>query len=197
MLLSLGCTASSPPPVFITPPAVIVTGTIAVLGVTPSSATPPSLSATVNATPLEPPPTSNATPHAGVTLAPRRPPGTAPAAGELNVTFERSGGFTGRNETFRLKPDGSVDDGKVVLHSAGGSSDAVTLATQIAATGIYAVAPGRYMSANTCCDRIEYDLTLTQNSQSYNFITIDSEASAPPALMQTIRLISLYINAAN
>ena len=141
--------------------------------------------------------TANATPRAGITLAPRKPTGTPPAAGELNLTFERSGGFTGRIETFRLKPDGSVDDGKVVLHAAGGPSDAATLATQIAATGIYSVAPGQYMAANTCCDRFEYDLTLTQNGQSYHFITIDSADSEPPALAQTIRLISQYINAAN
>ena len=44
-----------------------------------------------------------------------------PAAGELNITFERSGGFTGRVEIFHLKSDGSVDDGKVVLHAAGGA----------------------------------------------------------------------------
>jgi len=144
-----------------------------------------------------PPTTGSATARAGITLAPRKPTGTAPAAGALNVTFERSGGFTGRIEAFRLRPDGSVDDGKVVLHAAGGSSAAAILASQIAASGIYSVAPGRYMAANTCCDRFEFDLTLTQNGQSYNFVTIDSAESAPPALVQTIRLISQYINEAN
>ena len=181
-LLSAGCAASSPPPL------PNVTPIAPTLGVTP-----PSTAATLPA----PPATGNATARAGITLAPRRPTGTVPAAGELNVTFERSGGFTGRIETFRLKPDGSVDDGKVVLHAAGGSSAAAILASQIAATGIYSVAPGRYMAANTCCDRFEYDLTLTQNGLGYNFMTIDSAESEPPALVQTIRLISQYISTAN
>ena len=189
ILLSAGCAASStPPPALTAPPPASAAPSVPLLAVTPSSA-----AATLPA----PPGTGNATPRAGITLAPRKPPGTPPADAELSVAFERSGGFTGRVETFHLKPDGSVDDGKLVLHAAGGSSAAATLASQIAATGIYAVAPGRYVGANTCCDRFEYDLTLTQNGQSHNFVTIDHEPSAPPALVQTRQLISQYINAAN
>jgi hypothetical protein len=113
------------------------------------------------------------------------------------VTLERSGGITGRSETFSLKADGSVDDGKIVLHVDGGSATASQLAAQIAATGIYTIAPGQYLPANSCCDRYEYDVTLTQNGKTYSFVMTDGSGIAPPALMQTVRLISQYIDAAH
>ena len=215
ILLSAGCADSSTPPpapsaqplATATPvPRGSPTAQVPAASSSPSAAASPiAPPGTSLLTPAGPPGTSNgtpsgtgnSTPRAGITLAPRQPTATLPAAGALNVTFERSGGFTGRIESFRLKPDGSVDDGKVVLRAAGGTAAAASLAAQIAATGIYAVAPGRYMPANTCCDRFEYDLTLTQNGKSYNFVTIDSAPSAPPELVQAIRLISQYINAAN
>jgi len=200
-LLSTGCGAAAPSPTV--PPAATAAPTAALPTTSPtlasSLATPaatPSSSApgTGNSTPQ---PNGNSTPRAGITLAPRQPTASPPTTSELNVTFERSGGFTGRNELFRLTADGSVDDGKIVLHAAGGAAAAATLASQLAASGIYAVQPGKYLGANTCCDRYEYDLTLVQNGQTYSFVTLSDEPSAPPALLQAIRLISQYIDAAN
>jgi hypothetical protein len=177
ILFSAGCAATSPLPQL------------------PATVTPPRQ--TTSITPSQPAATVSPTQRAAITLAPRRPTDTPLAGVELNVTFERSGGFTGRHEAFSLKPDGSVDDGKIVLHADGGSMTASQLAAQIAATGIYSVTPGRYMPANTCCDRFEYDFTLTQNGQTYNFVTMDGFETAPPAIIQTVRLISQYIDSAH
>ena len=196
-LLSAGCAASSAPaatasPTSPTPPPA---ATANPTSPTPAAATTsPSAPGTGNSTPQ---PGGNSTPRAGITLAPRQPSATPPPAGELNVTFERSGGFTGRNDLFHLKADGSVDDGKIVLHAAGGAAAAAALASQLAASGIYAVTPGRYLGAHTCCDRFEYDLTLVQNGRTYAFVTLSDEPSAPPALVQAIHLILQYIDAAN
>src|SRR5206468_9273416 len=52
------------------------------------------------ATPGAPPTTLPGTPFV--------PAATPAAAGELSVTLHRSGGIAGANDTFVLKPDGSV-----------------------------------------------------------------------------------------
>jgi hypothetical protein len=177
IVFSAGCAAPSTPP----QPAASITP----------------LQQTIPVSPPQPAATVSPTQRAALTLAPRTPAGTPLAGGELSVTFERYGGFTGRHDTFNLRPDGSVDDGKIVLHADGGSTTASQLAAQIAATGIYSVNPGSYMPANTCCDRFEYDFTLTQNGKTYNFVTIDGFETAPPAIIQTVRLISQYIDSAH
>lgn len=117
-------------------------------------------------------------------------------SGELNITLKRSGGIAGRNETFSLKPDGTVTTGTQTKQADGGAAAAAKLAGAIAATGIYNVAPGKYMSADTCCDRYIYELTLVAGGQTFSFTTIDGYNQTPSALLQTLGLIQQYIVAA-
>src|SRR6185369_4958996 len=109
----------------------------------------------------------------------------------------QSGGVAGVNQTYTLKPDGSVDTGKGVKQADGGAAAAATLASKIAATGIYGVAPDKYLPASQCCDRFTYEITLTIGGKSYSYTTMDGTQTAPPALMQTIGLITQYIATAH
>lgn len=127
---------------------------------------------------------------------------TAPApqpspAGELVATLQRSGGIAGATETFVVQGDGTVAVGLTTRQAEGGAEAAADLANRIAATGIYDVAPGQYMPANTCCDRYTYDLTLVRDGQRYHYVTMDGAENAPPALMETISLIQQYVASAH
>jgi hypothetical protein len=140
----------------------------------------------------------------GVTPAPSIPPVPAatnlpvstPPNGELTIIFKKTGGIAGVNETHTLKPDGSVDSGKGPKQADGGAAAAAKLAGAISATGIYAVAPGKYMGKDLCCDRFTYELTLTIGSKSYSYTTVDGAEGVPPALAQTVGLVSQYVASA-
>ena len=124
------------------------------------------------------------------------PSPTAAASSELNVTLKRGGGLAGRNEIFILKQDGTVMMGEQIKQADGGATAAAKLAEQIVATGIYDVAPGRYMPVSLCCDRYLYDLALVRDGQSYHYVTMDGSENAPPPLFKTLGLIQQYITAA-
>ena len=147
------------------------------------------LSAAACATPLTPAgpaPTSTPSPA----------PGTTPPSGDLTIFFKRSGGIAGVNESYSLKPDGSLDTSKGPKQADGGATAAANLAGQIAATGIYSVTPGKYPPVNPCCDRFEYDLTLDVGGKSFSYTTMDGSETAPASLKQTVGLIVRYIAAA-
>src|SRR5438045_3689614 len=77
----------------------------------------------------------------GATPAPSIPPVPAatnvpvstPPSGDLTITFKRTGGIGGVNETYTLKPDGSVDSGKGLKQAEGGATAAAKLAGAISA----------------------------------------------------------------
>lgn len=68
------------------------------------------------------------------------------SAAELTITFRQKGGVAGRADMFVLKPNGTVTVGTEAKRVEGGAA-AAELASRLAATGIYDVAPGRYMPA--------------------------------------------------
>jgi hypothetical protein len=123
-------------------------------------------------------------------------PVVTPPAGDLTIMFNRSGGIAGVQEAYTLKPDGSLDTSKGPKQADGGATAAAKLASQIAATGIYAVAPGKYLPASPCCDRFTYDLSLTAGGKTFTYTTMERSETAPAALNQTIGLIAQYIAAA-
>jgi hypothetical protein len=133
-------------------------------------------------TPAAPPP---------ATTVPRPIP-----SGELRITLRRSGGFAGRVENFVLNADGSILSGETTKQAIGGANAATQLAAKIDATKIFDLPSGKYLPANTCCDRYMYDLTLVRGDQAYNYITIEGEATTPRALIETITLIERYVAAA-
>ena len=159
------------------------------------------LAVTACATPATPGAPSTPAAPSGATAAPSIPPVPAatnvpvstPPSGDLTITFKKTGGIGGVNETYTLKPDGSVDSSKGPKQAEGGATAAAKLAGAISATGIYAVAPGKYMGKDVCCDRFAYDLTLSIGGKSYNYSTVDGAEDVPPALAQTVGLISQYV----
>jgi len=116
-----------------------------------------------------------------------------PVGGEQHITFRRSGGFAGKVETFDL-----YDDGRIAVSPGGQPLEGNALAMeqlmkQIAATGLYDVATGKYLPANTCCDRFIYELTIVREGKTYSYTTIDAAENVPPALLKTLTLIQDYI----
>ncbi|MCA1553903.1 MAG: hypothetical protein LC737_05950, partial [Chloroflexi bacterium] len=78
----------------------------------------------------------------------------------LTIVYSRSGGFTGRPETFVLSPDGTVTNSLATTQVMGGAKAAAQLSQNIMATRIMEVPPGEYLPTNGCCDRYVYELTL-------------------------------------
>lgn len=116
-----------------------------------------------------------------------------PVGSEQHITFRRSGGFAGKVETFDLYDDGriAVSPGSQPLE--GNALAMEQLLKQIAATGLYDVAPGEFLPKNTCCDRFIYELTIVREGKTYTYTTIDAAENAPPALVKTLALIQDYI----
>lgn len=157
-----------------TPPAATNAPTVAAATVVPEPTVTP-------ASTVVPVPTS--------TLAPSPVAATNPVTTTVAV-LERSGGVAGKTETFTITSDGAVLV-KGQVRTAADLGAVAALQQQIEASGIYAVAPGRYLPAAPCCDRFHYTLTLTKDGQQYQYITSEG-ADMPGPLAAVLSLVLEY-----
>jgi hypothetical protein len=99
---------------------------------------------------------------------------------QVFVSLRLSGGITARDQTTVIRGDGTVEtSGQSTRTLVGGAQAAGELRDRLAATGVYSVAPGEYLPADPCCDRITYELTLVRGGKSYRYVTMDATDSAP------------------
>ncbi|MCA1553039.1 MAG: hypothetical protein LC737_01540 [Chloroflexi bacterium] len=128
------------------------------------------------------------------------PSATAPPASHagapMTIVFSRSGGFTGRTETFVLNPDGTITMSFTTAQVAGGAKAAARLSQNIVATKILELAPGEYLPKNACCDRYVYELTLKLNGKEFNYVALQDDDATPAPLHDTIELIEQYLTTA-
>lgn len=135
--------------------------------------------------------------YGGTPVQPAASTAQSSPSNQVIATLQRSGGIAGKTETFVVQGNGTVSVGLASRQAEGGAEAAADLANRLAATGIYDVAPGKYMPENTCCDRYTYDLTLVKDGQKYHYVTMDGTENAPPALLETISLIQQYVASAH
>ena len=113
------------------------------------------------------------------------------------VSLQLSGGIAARDQTVVIRGDGTVETtGQPTRTLAGGAQAAMDPRDRLAATGVYEVAPGEYLPANTCCDRITYELTLVRNGKTYRYVTMDATDSAPRAIFSALTAVQEAIRSA-
>lgn len=122
--------------------------------------------------------------------------GLMPARGVF-VSLQMSGGITARVQTVLIRGDGTVEtSGQPTRTLAGGAQAAMDLRDRVIATGVYEVAPGEYLPANTCCDRITYELSLVRNGKSYRYVTMDATENAPRPIFSALAAVQEAIRSA-
>lgn len=102
-----------------------------------------------------------------------------PVSGALRIT----GGVAGIDDTWTLATDGTVTrpDGSLAMADP---DDLEALRDAITDARFFSL-EGRYLPEDTCCDRFEYRISLTQGDQAHAVVTID-DADAPESLFALI-----------
>jgi hypothetical protein len=108
-----------------------------------------------------------------------------PAVSAVTITYQRSGGFVGSNDTWIIDSQGTV------IHQGSGISTQLTeaqmvgLADAVRAADFMALEDS-YVPKDTCCDRYEYTITIAANGQPKTVRTIDASPTAPLELTQLV-----------
>jgi hypothetical protein len=130
-------------------------------------------------------------------LSPLATPAPSPLASPQSISdaylvYHRSGGLTGSDDTWIIDLQGK-------LTQQGSNASSQLTAAQRDALDV-AIRDARFMELgnsfldkNTCCDRYEYTITITANSQSKTVRTIDGSPVAPPKLMQLIGILNQLV----
>jgi hypothetical protein len=102
-------------------------------------------------------------------LTPAAPATAAPVLA-TSITLDRSGGFAGRHETFRV--DGATLGGRPSLRAA--------------STVDFLRLRGSYQPKNPCCDRFAYELTVTYRNGFRKTVSTVQGTRAPHILWDVI-----------
>ena len=150
----------------------------------PATSTPVIPAATPTVVASSTPESATATPPA--TPEPTSTPGTGPL-----IVYERSGGFAGRHDLFRIYADGRiVSEGGAM--TGGGNALAPQQITSVVAriveAGFFSLEDA-YLPPNKCCDLFTYKLTIMRDGKAKTVTTMDS-AKQPPALELALKEVS-------
>ncbi|MFN8533231.1 MAG: hypothetical protein U0556_06765 [Dehalococcoidia bacterium] len=121
------------------------------------------------------------------------PPPDAPVDAPL-ASIRVTGGIAFRDTLWTVATDGTVIETDLraqriqTKRLLDGPAGAARLAEQLRASGVTAVASGRFGPQQHCCDRQEYDLTIVLDGKLYRFVTIDGE-TAPAPVLEARRLV--------
>ncbi len=174
---------------------------------TPTPTTPPAPTSTNEpvpaATPSLPPPSPtealitatllNQTPN---NLQAGQTPGKPASAVEQPILiYQRSGGFAGLSEQWRVYADGRV------LAGAGRewqvTPDQVEqLLNELEALGFFDL-NDKYISANTCCDRATFELTVRRGETIKKVAALESTPNTPAALWQILKKVDAWLTSLN
>ncbi len=132
--------------------------------------------------------TSSSTPF----TSPSRPQ-TAPQ--EISVTYHRSGGLAGTDDTWIISAGGNVSH----QGQAAGAPEQLTAAQMAELTAAIQAAnfmslEDSYVPQNTCCDRYTYEITVTIGDLSKTVQTIDATPTAPAELTQLVNTLDRLVS---
>jgi hypothetical protein len=121
------------------------------------------------------------------------PPNRSPVSSEAVteepvITFSRSGGFAGLNQTFLIYADGRIvgANGEVRQVSP---EQVVAVLQQIEAAGFFEL-DASYLPRDICCDRFSYEITVQTPTQSRSVVTMDGVENQPDGLTMTLAAIT-------
>ncbi len=112
-------------------------------------------------------------------------------AAEVILTYERSGGYAGRTETWTIFSDGNVlnSKGKMQL----GNAKAITNILNQAENAEFFNLEKVYMPKNTCCDRFTHVLTIHTKGETHQVTTLDDAPNTPDSLWELLESVQEYI----
>ena len=112
-------------------------------------------------------------------------------AAEVVITYERSGGYAGRTETWTIYGDGNILNGRGKAQQ-GDSEIVANILDQIEKAEFFEMSK-EYMPKNSCCDRFTHVITVHQKGKSYQVTTLDDAPNAPESLMEILSSVQQYI----
>ncbi len=122
------------------------------------------------------------------------PPG---ALQGISVTYRRSGGLAGTDDTWQIFADGKVMHQGQIAGTPPQLTEAqmTELTAAIRAANFMSLADS-YVPQNTCCDRYLYEITVTLDGQSKTVQTIDASPTAPAELTRLVDTLNRLVTTA-
>ena len=120
-----------------------------------------------------------------------------------SITLHSTGGFIGEDLTYVLQADGSIvttghgTSPTGTTHAPGGAADASALFGDVLGTKVMSVSAGNYLPSDTCCDRIEDDLTIAATTGTNEWQVMADGAGAPAEVLSALQLVHAYVGAAH
>ena len=123
-------------------------------------------------------------------------PEPSPSASiEGSITYQRSGGIAGTDDTWTIDPQGKVThQGSDSVGQLTGEEIAALTSAMRAAH--FTTLADSYVGTNPCCDRFTYTITLVVNGQSKTVRTIDASPTAPPELTHLADTLNQIVSSA-
>ena len=124
--------------------------------------------------------------------------GPSPEASQgISITYHRSGGIAGTDDTWIISADGTVSHQGSTMGAPAQLTAAqmAELTTAIRAANFMSLEDS-YVPENTCCDRYLYEITVTVNGQSKTVQTIDASPTAPAELTQLVDTLNQLVTSA-
>lgn len=115
---------------------------------------------------------------------------TAAAADEPVIVFERSGGITGRTETWSIYGSGRVVTGTGETYQV--TPEAVSQLYSGLQLLDFSALQQNYIPEDTCCDRYTYTLTVQSEGEPRQ-VTFLEEAEAPDVLWQSLESVQNFV----
>ena len=115
----------------------------------------------------------------------------------ISVTYHRSGGIAGADDTWQISADGKVSHQG---QTAGAPRQLTTtqmsdLTAAIRAANFMSLADS-YVPQDTCCDRYLYEITVMLDGQSKTVRTIDASPTAPAELTSLVDTLNRLVSSA-
>jgi hypothetical protein len=145
--------------------------------------------ATVPVSPLFTPADAQSRPQSQATVE------ITPSSQEAAIIYQRSGGITGKAESWTI-----YSDGRVVAHDGRewqvSPKQVDQVLSDLKSLGFFAL-QSRYMPKQTCCDRFTYALTVRYGDQAHQVTTMDGSSNAPPELWRAIQAVNNLVSKTN
>ena len=116
------------------------------------------------------------------------------ASQEISISYHRSGGFSGADDTWTIAADGAVSHQGQTPRTPEQLTAAqiAELAAAIRAANFMALEDS-YVPKETCCDRYLYEITVTIGGHSKTVRTIDASPTAPAGLTRLVDTLNRVV----
>ncbi len=124
------------------------------------------------------------------------PLGGQAASAEVSVTYHRSGGFAGTDDTWTISADGTVTHQGQTPRTPEqlNTAQMAELTAAIRAANFMSLEDS-YVPKDSCCDRYQYEITVTVDGHAKTVLTIDASPTAPAELTSLVDTLNRLVAA--